>query len=324
MDLVSATSPKSREVALHQLDRGLGERIGELRDQIIGLAALLVQHIDFPEEDDAPTPLPDIVAESRVVAEAIERLLATAPSGELLREGALTVLAGRPNSGKSSLFNALIGAERAIVTAEAGTTRDALEATVSVDGFPFRIVDTAGLRDEAGHIEQLGIEVAHRYLKNADLVLYCVESDRLPDADEVAFLESVGVPVILARTKVDAGSGAAVPVALGDAVQEEIGVSAHDGTGLDKLRGAMSALVFRGVVEGRNEVPVVTRARQAGLLRSSLEEVRGFGAALEAGVPPEVASAHLKSAESDLEEILGIVGTEDILDRVFRDFCIGK
>ncbi|MYG81803.1 MAG: tRNA uridine-5-carboxymethylaminomethyl(34) synthesis GTPase MnmE [Gemmatimonadetes bacterium] len=317
-DLVAASSPKARTVALHQLERGLGARIAELRGQVIGLSALLVQHIDFPEEDDAPVPLEQISAEAARVAGQIGRLLDTAPAGELLREGAVTVLAGRPNSGKSSLFNALVGTERAIVTEEAGTTRDAIEAVVSVGGFPFRLVDTAGLRSRAERVERLGIEIAHRYLAGADVVLYCREAGAAMGVEESEFVNSLAPPVVLVRTKWDlAGAG--------DAPEPgEVAVSAKTGDGLGPLKEWLQGLIFRDVVESRDEVPVVTRRRQAVLLRDARNEIAAFSEALAAGIPSEVASAHLKSVESALEEILGVIAPDEVLDRVFEDFCIGK
>ena len=244
-DLVAASSPKARTVALHQLERGLGARIAELRGQVIGLSALLVQHIDFPEEDDAPVPLEQISAEAARVAGQIGRLLDTAPAGELLREGAVTVLAGRPNSGKSSLFNALVGTERAIVTEEAGTTRDAIEAVVSVGGFPFRLVDTAGLRSRAERVERLGIEIAHRYLAGADVVLYCREAGAAMGVEESEFVNSLAPPVVLVRTKWDlAGAG--------DAPEPgEVAVSAKTGDGL----GPLKAMVARPDLPGRCREP---------------------------------------------------------------------
>ena len=337
-DLVAARSSQGRAVALHQLERGLGERIATLRGEIIGLSALLVQHIDFPEEDDAPTPLETVAAQARKVGRDIDRLLATAPSGELLREGAVTVLAGRPNSGKSSLFNALLGSERAIVTDEPGTTRDAIEAVVEVDGFPFRLVDTAGLRGDAGRVERLGIEVARRYLAGADVVLYCREAGRPPGRAETDFLASLTSPVVVVRTKWDLategdtgddhagrGGGSALPGTRGETPTDaEVPVSVRSGSGLEALKEVLRDLAFQGVVENRAEVPVVTSRRQADLLKVARDEVEGFGEALAGGIPPEVASAHLKAAESALEEILGVISTDDVLDRVFRDFCIGK
>ena len=337
-DLVAARSSQGRAVALHQLERGLGERIATLRGEVIGLAALLVQHIDFPEEDDAPTPLETVAAQARNVGRDIGRLLATAPSGELLREGAVTVLAGRPNSGKSSLFNALLGSERAIVTDEPGTTRDAIEAVVEVEGFPFRLVDTAGLRGGAGRVERLGIEVAQRYLAGADVVLYCREAGQPSGPAETDFLASLTSPVVVVRTKWDLvtegetaddhagqGGGSALPGARGEAPTDaEVPVSVRSGFGLEALKEVLRNLAFRGVVENRDEVPVVTSRRQADLLTMARDEVEGFGEALAGGIPPEVASAHLKAAESALEEILGVISTDDVLDRVFRDFCIGK
>ena len=317
--LVAAKAAKGRTVALHQLERGLGERVAALRERLVELSALLVQHIDFPEEDDAPVALGTIAFRGRDLAREMALLLATAPAGELLREGALAVLAGRPNSGKSSLFNGLLGVERAIVAGEAGTTRDAVEAVVGIDGFPFRLVDTAGLRNGAGSIEQLGIEVARRYLEEADVVLYCRESGSAPDDEaEGAFVASLSAPVVFVRTKWDLAQAGEAPRA------DEVAVSVRTGEGLDSLQEALRRLVFRGVVENRNDVPVVTTQRQARDLEAAMGEVEAFCSALEKGVPPEAASAHLKSAETSLEEVLGVVADEDVLDRVFRDFCIGK
>ena len=317
-DLVAANSPRGRAVALHQLERGLGARIADLRGDVIGLSALLVQHIDFPEEDEAPTPIDAIVARAERVAAKIDRLLATAPAGELLREGAVAVLAGRPNSGKSSLFNALVGIERAIVTPEAGTTRDAIEAVVSIDGFPFRLVDTAGLRSSSNQVERLGIEIAHRYVSAADVVLYCHEAGCRMSEEEAVFIRALSCPVVRIRTKWDLAPEGWT------AEGSDVSVSVVSGQGLDALGEVLRDLVFRGVVEGRDEVPVVTSRRQADLLTKSRAEIAGFGEALANAVPAEFASAHLKAAESALEEILGVVATDDVLDRVFRDFCIGK
>lgn len=316
---VAANSEKSRVVALHQLERGLSERIAALRERLTGLAAMLVHHIDFPEESDPPVSVSRIAAAARATARDAGRLLTTAPAGELLREGAVAVLAGRPNSGKSSLFNALLGSERAIVSDEAGTTRDAVEAVASVEGLPFRLVDTAGLRRAEGRVERMGVEVARRRLAAADVVLHCREAgagDGGPD--EAAFLASVTVPVIAARTKWDLAPPDSPPP------EGEIAVSARRGDGLGALKRALAQLVFGGVVANRAEVPVVTTRRQAAHLATAKEELEGFASALDVGVPPEAASAHVQSAETALEEILGIVAPEEVLDRVFSDFCVGK
>ena len=316
--MVSAKSEKGRLVALHQLERGLSARIATLRGRLTGLAAMLVHHIDFPEESDAPTPLGRIAQEAREVAGDIGRLLATAPAGELLREGAATVLAGRPNSGKSSLFNALLGSERALVSPEAGTTRAAIEAVVSIEGLPFRLIDTAGLRKKGGRVEQMGIEVARRRLAAADLVLHCREAGRPAEQADESFLAALTAPVVVVRTKWDLAGGSERPG------PGESAVSALLGSGLGELQRTMARLVFGGVVTRRDEVPVVTTRRQAGLLAQARDEMDAFARSLDEGLPPDVGSAHVKSAETALEEILGVISSEDVLDRVFGDFCVGK
>ena len=336
LDLIEGRSRAQHDAALFQVERGLSRRIGELREQLVTLEAYLVHHIDFPEEDEAPVPVDRVLVAAAALREALEELLETAPEGELLREGALTVLAGPPNSGKSSLYNALLGEERAIVTEVPGTTRDALEAVISVGGFPFRLVDTAGLHDSDDRVEGLGIEVARRYLDRADVVLFCVESRSEIGSVEREFLAGLAdVPTVLLRTKADlvSGDGVSEDLASRDAasedlsgahVRESVELSVVDGTGLGRLRALLPEMVYGGLVRTGASVPALTRARQSEAVGTARDQVVAFMEALEAGTPVAVASALLRPAETALEELLGLISTDEILDRVFREFCIGK
>ena len=334
LDLVEGRSRALHDSALFQLERGLSRRIGALRERLVTVEVLLVHHIDFPEEDEAPVPVERVLEEGRALLDALDELLRTAPEGELLREGALTVLAGLPNSGKSSLFNALLGQDRAIVTEIPGTTRDALEAVVSLGGFPFRLVDTAGIHDTEETVERLGIEVAQRYLDSADLVLFCVESGREPLEDERRFLEELGeVPVVILRTKVDlhrkepsseGSEGERSDGDRGPEAREALEISVVDGTGIGRLQELLPSFVYRGFVRTGVSVPALTRARHSEGVRTARDHVAEFIVALEGEVPAEMASTHLRPAETALEELLGVISTDEVLDRVFRDFCIGK
>lgn len=329
-DLIEGRSKVAHRTALHQLDRGLSARVDALRAQLLEVEALLVHHIDFPEEDDAPTPLPAIAAKAEALAGDLEKLAGTASEGVLLRRGALVVLAGAPNAGKSSLLNALAGEDRALVTEVAGTTRDAIEVEVSLGGYPFRLVDTAGLRDTQEQIERMGIEVAERYLGAADLVLLCAEVGGDPDGlDRAASLlrASTSAPIVRVTTKADTQVADAAGGEEGSdegMVVSKARVSAHSGEGLQALRELLPRLVFEGMVTATEDVPVLTRERQAASARAAAAEVRSFCQALEDDVPAEIASAHLKSAATALEELLGIVTEDDVLDAVFRTFCVGK
>jgi tRNA modification GTPase len=321
LDLIDGRSRALHRAAVHQVERGLSARIEEVRDALVGCEALIAYAIDFPEEDEPPVPPERIAAAAGDAAARIARLLATAPEGELLRDGALTVLAGRPNSGKSSLFNALLGAERAIVTEVPGTTRDALEALVSVDGYPFRLVDTAGLRETADRVEGMGIEVARRYLDAADLVLFCMEAGRSPGADEAAFLLAADpARMIVVRTKADLHPGASP----GAAPLAEVPLAALSGEGLGALRSLLLERAFGGIVAEAAEAPLVTRERHARALREAHAEVEAFLAALTEEVPMEFAATHLRAAAGALEDLIGAVTTDDVLDRVFGQFCVGK
>jgi tRNA modification GTPase len=192
LDLVEGDSPALQRAAVHQMERGLSARIERLRTDLLRAEALISYGIDFPEEDEPPVSEGTIRMAVEGIFDAIEFLLSTVPQAVLLREGALVVLAGRPNAGKSSLFNALLGLERAIVTPIPGTTRDAIEATLTIEGYPFRLIDTAGLRQTGDTVESLGVEVAQRYIAAADVVLFCREIGGQDDREQdQMFLDSV-------------------------------------------------------------------------------------------------------------------------------------
>jgi tRNA modification GTPase len=320
-DLIDAGAPAQRRQALRQLDRGLSDRLAALRTEILELEALIAYDIDFPEEDEGPVRPERVVRAWSAVRDRIALLLRTAPEGERLRDGALLVIAGPPNAGKSSLFNALVGADRAIVTEIPGTTRDAIEAHAVVEGFPFRLVDTAGLRPSEDRVERLGIEVSRRYLGAADLVLFCEEGVGSGERDRRAratFLEAVDAPVVRVRTKADLVDQAAPPR------PEDLSVSVVTGEGLAELRRRLAEAAFGALLELTDVEPVVTRARHRTALARAADELDAFRDARGAGVDAVVAATHLRAAVTALDDLIGAVTPDDVLERVFASFCVGK
>jgi tRNA modification GTPase len=319
-DLIDAGSPAQARVALHQLDRGLSDRLAQLRAELLELEALIAYEIDFPEEDEGPVAPERVERAWRAARERIAQLVATAPEGARLREGALLVIAGRPNAGKSSLFNALLGVERAIVTDVPGTTRDAIEAPAILEGFPFRLVDTAGLRDSTDRVETIGIEVAQRYLGAADLVLFCEAGDEGSGKREERdrFLAGCQAPVVLVGTKCDLGNGRP------DHAAGRVDVSAQTGAGLADLKRKLAEVAFGRLLAMGDVQPVVMRARHRAALERALAEADAFQAARQQGVEAVAAATHLQAAVTALDDLIGVVTPDDVLDRVFATFCVGK
>jgi tRNA modification GTPase len=259
----------------------------------------------------------------RAIAEmvaSLEALLATAPAGELIREGAVVVIAGPPNAGKSSLFNSLLGKSRAIVTEIPGTTRDALEAVIDSGKWPLRLVDTAGLRDTTDPIELLGIEVSERYLAGAAVVLACAENSEGLDQTTDSVSRKSSAPVIAVLTKAD------LALRRDDLERDQVvQVSAHTGQGLQSLLDAINGAIASKYGEAAPDLPILTRARHRHALTTALVEIKQFQQAWrEEKLPAPVASVHLRAAVHVLEELIGAVDVEDVLDRVFSSFCVGK
>jgi tRNA modification GTPase len=383
-DLIDARSGASHRQALEQLDGALSRRVAALRDRVLETEALLAYDIDFPEEDEGPVSRERVARAAAEAREAIEALLATAPAGELVREGALVVIAGPPNAGKSSLFNALLGRARALVTEIPGTTRDAIEAAVEGRRFPLRLVDTAGLRDTSDVVERLGIEVAERWVRDAHLVLCCGESEsdvamtiervtalgaarvlgvrtkcdlversrplarrlttedteRTEDVKEMATAKDAkdakdthelsspasvsSVPSVV-EEPVSVSSVVKDPASEGSSHHSILGVSAERGTGLNELLATAESIVADEIGTPEPHVPVLTRERHRQALAAARDEMREFERAwAEGGLPASVAAVHVRAAAGALEELIGVVGVEEVLGRVFATFCVGK
>jgi tRNA modification GTPase len=319
-DLVDARSNAMLRTALSQLDGGLSRRIAALRNQVVSLEGLIAYDIDFPEEDDGPLPREKIGAEIELLLIAVDALLATVPVGEIIREGAVVVIAGSPNVGKSSLFNALLGQSRAIVTEIPGTTRDAIESVLETDQWPLRLVDTAGLRETSDTVERIGIEVSEKYLGWAHVVLACGDDDSSLAAVTGALDGKTNAEIIRVQTKNDlhAANGPETDTA-------DVTVSAETGEGLQRLLGCIDDALSRiaGTVDA--DTPILTRSRHIHGIRQARSEIEAFGAAWnDALLPAPVAAVHLRTAATALESLIGAVSTDDVLDRVFSSFCVGK
>ncbi|MBN2288333.1 MAG: tRNA uridine-5-carboxymethylaminomethyl(34) synthesis GTPase MnmE [Candidatus Glassbacteria bacterium] len=318
-DLVHARGELDRRLALQGLGGSLGGLVGSLRSLLLDLKAELEYGIDFPEEE----PLTGLSArlESGLcrVAETVEGLLAGARRNLLIARGVLTVIAGEPNVGKSTLFNRLVGEERSIVTGTPGTTRDAVEMEAMIDGVLFRLVDTAGLREETGEVERIGVEYSRRYLVRADLVVFVHDVTGPVDRAEKSFLAGR-----------DTGSLLRVSNKI-DLLQKErkspegfIPVSAVEGTGLDELRRAMVEKVLPSAPAGPDgdsfRGPQVASLRQKNLLEDALAILRR----VDPGASAEYIAADLQEAAERLSEITGAITDEQVLERIFSRFCVGK
>lgn len=317
-DLVDAVTPLQARAAFDQLEGTLTRAIGEIEQELFDLMARLEASLDFPDEGYHFIDPQSVSSGTQHVAERIDTLLASAARGRLIREGAQVVIVGAPNAGKSSLFNALLNANRAIVTPVPGTTRDLLTERADVRGFPIALVDTAGIRDTIDAIEEEGVRRARSALDIADLVLVVVDGSRPLSAEDEAILQETHDRrrlVVLSKSDLPAHAHVA------DALE----VSAKTGAGLDRLADSMARIL--GDAPDRRDPPRVTNVRHASLLeraRAALVRATDALRASNGTIPEEFLLADLQDAAAALHEITGKRTTDDLLRHIFERFCIGK
>ena len=287
------------------------------------LLARVEASVDFPEDD-----LPDLI-DAQLMKDAhdtqttMAAMLAKSDAGRLLREGATLAIAGRPNVGKSSLFNALVRDARAIVSSQAGTTRDRIEEYITLSGVPVKLVDTAGMRQTDDEVEQIGVRIARETLQAAQLALLVIDSSVLPaPEDEVLFreLKALQIPVVIAANKADL-KAASTPPAWVDEGDGLVSVSALTGMGLERVEATLGGLLLGGVNVAADEA-LINRLHQKDSLRRASACVDRF--LEDMTVSPEFLAVELQEALQALGEITGETTPDDILEKIFGAFCIGK
>lgn len=319
-DLIHARSERAVRAATAQLSGALSRRIEALREGLMTVLAHVEAHLDFPDEDIAPETGAALEARMEAAMTDAGRLVESARNGRLLREGARVAIVGAPNAGKSSLLNALLGVERAIVSDVPGTTRDTVEDLVTVAGYPVVLVDTAGMRESADAIEREGMRRSREAAMGADVVLE-VADVTLPPPTVVPVERAAGTAWLRVANKCDLEPDPGYAAEAG-----WIRVSCRTAEGLDQLRAAMGASLGGGTAAGGLGVGEewAVSARHQDALRRSLEAMGLALGAMRQGVALDLVAADLRVAAQAVGEVVGKTGTEDLLDRIFSTFCIGK
>lgn len=322
LDLIQARTQTGLSLALDQLGGRLSRDIKAARDQALHSLAYVTALVDFPEDD---VPEEEVLAPLRAALETVERLHRSADQGVVFRYGARAVLVGRPNAGKSSLLNALLQVDRAIVTPVAGTTRDTLEETANFGGVPVVLVDTAGITATDDPVERIGVERSRRALEGADVLLLVLDSSEplTPEDEEIAALTR-GKPTVVVLNKADQPLRLdAEPAVHGHPmIRATTTVSAETGSGVSELAATVARTLLAGSM--LSGVSLVTNPRHRDVLARAGVELRDAVAGLEQGMPIDLAAVHLTVAVQALGEITGETVGEDLLAEIFSRFCIGK
>jgi tRNA modification GTPase len=320
-DLIHARTQRALTAANEQLAGKLSQRINQLRDQLVATLAHVEAHIDFPDEDIAPDTKSKLIQRLDDAVTFMRELLARSDEGQILRRGIRAAIIGRPNAGKSSLLNQLLGHERAIVSTIPGTTRDTIEEMANIRGVPVVFIDTAGMRESMDEIEAEGIRRSHASLERAELVIHVIDgSTPMDDRDSVQLLGWKSKKHIVVVNKCDLPRQLEMPT---DPTYRVVHVSCTTGEGIDALRDEIRNLCWSGGVSADN-LQLMINSRHQDALRRAAEATQKSVQALRGGVSLDLMAIDLHIGVDAIGEIVGKTTTEDILDSIFSQFCIGK
>jgi tRNA modification GTPase len=320
-DLIHSRTELALRAANEQLAGKLSQRINKLRDEMLETLAHVEAHIDFPDEDIAPDTLGQLIARLEHGLAFMDELLRTAHEGEILRRGIRAAIIGRPNVGKSSLLNQILGHDRAIVSAIPGTTRDTIAETANIRGLPVVFIDTAGLREARDEIELEGVRRSRQTLQEAEFILHVFDAaEPLTEADQQYLAEFADKQRILVRNKIDLTARLHFPPGLKGPV---VDVSCLTGQGIEPLKNAIKELAWSGEIRAEMLQVMINSRHQDALNRARAATLRTL-AALAENQHLELVALDLRIAVNAVGEIVGQTTTEDLLDLIFSQFCIGK
>ena len=324
MDIIHGKTEKSISLSLEQLRGDLRDKIASFKKALLDVTAHVNVVLDYPEEgiDD---PLPSNLRENleNVYAEA-DRLISSYDKGKKIKEGIKTVIAGKPNVGKSTLLNSLLKEERAIVTHIPGTTRDVIEEIINIKGIPLVLTDTAGIRKTEDIVENIGVEKSKKFIENADLVLLVLDASRELESEDREVIEEIqnnNKKTIVLLNKIDLER----KIELDEFGLENIlEISAKDNIGIEDMEERIYSYIVEERVEDSSEKLIITNIRHKTALEKTKDAIRNIFETIDAGMPMDLISVDLKEALDSLSEITGEISSEDILDHVFGNFCVGK
>ena len=324
MDIIQGKTEKSISLSLEQLRGDLRDKIGSFKKALLDVTAHVNVVLDYPEEgiDD---PLPSNLRENleNVYAEA-DRLISSYDKGKKIKEGRKTVIAGKPNVGKSTLLNSLLKEERAIVTHIPGTTRDVIEEIINIKGIPLVLTDTAGIRKTEDIVENIGVEKSKKFIENADLVLLVLDASRELESEDREVIQEIqnnNKKTIVLLNKIDLER----KIELDEFGLENIlEISAKDNIGIEDMEERIYSYIVEEKVEDSSEKLIITNIRHKTALEKTKDAIRNIFETIDAGMPMDLISVDLKEALDSLSEITGEISSEDILDHVFGNFCVGK
>lgn len=324
MDLIQSKNEMALKSSLAQLKGNVRQEIEKLRAQILYEMAFVEAALDDPEHISLDGYSEELLEKMRGIAAEVERLLKSSESGRMLKEGIKTVILGKPNAGKSSLLNVLLGEERAIVTEIAGTTRDVLEEQLQFGEVSLQLLDTAGIRSTEDVVEQIGVERARKQAEDADLILYVADSSRVLDENDEEILKLLeGKKALVLLNKSDLA-----PVITPQIMRERTGhpvlvISAKEGAGIQELEEKIRSLFFRGEVDFNDEV-LITNLRQKQALMDASKSLSMVIESIENGMPEDFFTIDLKDAYTSLGFIIGEEIGDDLANEIFGKFCMGK
>lgn len=323
MDIISSKTNLTHTIALNQLEGRLSSQINQLREKLISLLAHIEVLIDYAEEDLEPLSDEQFGNILTDCCNGIKKLLDTADRGRLIKKGIMTAIVGKPNVGKSSLLNLLSGFDRAIVTDIEGTTRDAIEEYINLGDIALRIIDTAGIRKTDDIIENIGVDKSKKYMNEADLVLFMLDGTRELDDNDMFIANSLSDENVIAIINKTEDGCAFDTSVIKDKFKNTLMFSVHKSIGVDALEEAVKNMFSIGSISS-SDGSIITNIRHKEALKGALAYTEAAKNAFDARIPQDMISIDIENAISSLGEIVGLTVSDEVVDRIFHNFCLGK